>query len=141
MTNLEISVEQELAVRNCPTCGLLYGVDASYLKRKREKGGDWYCPAGHNLVYTESDLQKAQKELAAVKRRAEYYEAERNRAREQAEQEKRRSAAARGQVTKLKRRAAGGACPCCNRTFENLARHMQTKHPGFASEEIVTGEG
>jgi hypothetical protein len=25
-------------------------------------------------------------------------------------------------------------CPCCNRTFENLARHMNSKHRGYAAE-------
>lgn len=24
-----------------------------------------------------------------------------------------------------------GVCPCCNRTFKNLARHMAGQHPGF----------
>tara|TARA_Y100000310_G_scaffold338946_1_gene430083 strand:- start:1163 stop:1354 length:192 start_codon:yes stop_codon:yes gene_type:complete len=37
----------------------------------------------------------------------------------------------KGQVTKLKNRAKAGVCPCCNRTFQNLSRHMETKHPDF----------
>jgi hypothetical protein len=24
-------------------------------------------------------------------------------------------------------------CPCCNRTFQQLARHMKAKHPEHAS--------
>jgi hypothetical protein len=26
---------------------------------------------------------------------------------------------------------ANGVCPCCNRTFQNLARHMAGKHPDY----------
>lgn len=26
-------------------------------------------------------------------------------------------------------RIGAGICPCCNRTFSQLARHMQSKHP------------
>jgi hypothetical protein len=28
-------------------------------------------------------------------------------------------------------------CPCCNRTFSNLQRHMAHKHPQFAKVEAV----
>jgi len=47
------------------------------------------------------------------------------------EMERRRVSAARGRVTKIKRRVQHGVCPCCNRTFSNLASHMKTKHPEF----------
>ncbi len=38
-------------------------------------------------------------------------------------------------MTKVKKRAANGVCPCCNRTFSDLARHMKAKHPDFAEGE------
>ncbi|HYC31767.1 MAG TPA: hypothetical protein VEB59_05720, partial [Gemmatimonadales bacterium] len=41
----------------------------------------------------------------------------------------------KGVVTKIKRRVAGGVCPCCNRTFSDLARHMSGKHPGWGNGE------
>ena len=44
-----------------------------------------------------------------------------------------RSAAAyKGHLTRVKRRVGNGVCPCCNRTFKNLADHMTTKHPDYA---------
>lgn len=48
----------------------------------------------------------------------------------------RRVSAAKGQITRLKNRASAGVCPCCNRTFVQLARHMAAKHKGFMAEEI-----
>jgi hypothetical protein len=43
-------------------------------------------------------------------------------------------AATKGHVTRKKRqleRVASGVCPCCNRSFVNLRRHMKTQHPEF----------
>ena len=62
--------------------------------------------------------------------------------REAREGAERRASAARGQVTKLKNRAAAGVCPCCNRQFQNLKNHMATKHPEFnAPENLKVIEG
>ena len=43
--------------------------------------------------------------------------------------------AAKGQISKLKKRASAGVCPCCNRSFQNLRRHMGNKHPEFVGEQ------
>lgn len=53
----------------------------------------------------------------------------------------RRLAAQRGVTTRLKNRVANGVCPCCNRTFANLQRHMSTKHKGFIAEEVQAEAG
>jgi DNA repair exonuclease SbcCD ATPase subunit len=37
----------------------------------------------------------------------------------------------RNERDKLRTRAAAGVCPCCGRTFKQLARHMQSKHPDW----------
>ncbi len=34
---------------------------------------------------------------------------------------------------RLMRRVSAGVCPCCNRTFSDLARHMKTKHENVVS--------
>lgn len=43
----------------------------------------------------------------------------------------------KGVATRLKNRAAHGVCPCCNRTFQQLARHMSAKHPDFKTADVV----
>lgn len=40
-----------------------------------------------------------------------------------------RLAEAAREAERLRRRTAAGVCPCCNRSFVQLARHMKTKHP------------
>lgn len=31
-------------------------------------------------------------------------------------------------------RVGAGVCPCCKRTFQQLARHMKCKHPKYRTE-------
>lgn len=59
-----------------------------------------------------------------------------NEAQRQQAAAERRAAAARGQVTKLKRSATAGVCPCCSHGFPNLARHIAAKHPEFVAESV-----
>ena len=40
----------------------------------------------------------------------------------------------KGQVTRIKKRVANGVCPCCNRTFKDLAAHMSTQHPDYIEQ-------
>ncbi len=35
-------------------------------------------------------------------------------------------------VAAERERIVSGVCPCCNRTFQNLARHIAGQHPDFA---------
>lgn len=99
----------------------------------------FYCSYGHHAVFVagETDEQKLRRERDQLAQRIaqkDDYIREVSEAREAAE---RRAAAARGQVTKLKKRAGAGVCPCCNRTFLALQKHMTQKHPEFIAENVV----
>lgn len=120
-----------LSVYNCATCGIAYGIPTGYDDKRREDGKAFYCPNGHTLVYGDSttDQLKAERERTArLTARIDQERAEREHA-------QRRAAAARGQVTKIRNRVGRGVCPCCNRSFADLAAHMQTKHPDFTKQE------
>lgn len=84
-----------------------------------------YCPHGHSVLYGgTSELDKARKELERERGRNARLTSEKD----QVEASLR---ATKGQVTKLKKRVAAGVCPCCKRTFANLARHMGSQHPEY----------
>lgn len=126
----------ELINKCCPVCFVGYAIPKAMNDKRHADGGNWFCPNGHNLVFSESKLDKLTHERDRLKQNAAYLEqraAELQDARDAAE---RRASAARGQVTRLKNRAAAGLCPCCNRSFVNLTRHMATKHAGFAADVI-----
>lgn len=38
------------------------------------------------------------------------------------------------QAARIKKRAAAGTCPCCKRTFSNMAEHMKKEHAAFVVE-------
>ena len=114
-------------MQDCVSCGIAFGVPDEFDDRRRDDGKTFYCPNGHTLSYgnTLAKQLKAEREKTArLTARIDQERAER-------ESAQRRAAAARGQVTKIKRRVGRGVCPCCNRSFADLAAHMQTKHPGF----------
>lgn len=122
--------------KHCPVCGVHYGLPKALNEERLTNGGSWFCPNGHTLICTETKVDKLTRERDRLKQERARLEDETGQAWAVADTERRRAAAARGQVTKLKKRAAGGACPCCNRTFIDLRRHMETKHAGFVSEAV-----
>ena len=133
-----ITISIELEEFCCPVCGVhYYAVDQRLMNKKRtEKDASWYCPNGHSLVFKDDDWKRLHKKLKDA-------ELERDRAiqnnaylEDEAKYQERRAAAFKGQVTTLKTRARAGVCPCCNRTFQNLARHMKSQHPTFKAEAV-----
>ena len=132
--NETIRLGMDFTRHTCRTCGIVYLVPTSFDAGKRQSKEYWFCPNGHQWAYVESESDKLRRERDRLKQDAARLVDEAQEAHERVEQERRRSAAARGQVTKLKKRAANGVCPCCNRTFADLQRHMSTKHPTFISK-------
>lgn len=123
---------------NCGECGGTYAINERYRKQAFEHGSSWHCPYckvawGYN--YDDSPLEEAKKEAAHQKQLA----GKERKKREWAEQEtKHVEARRRGEKaakTKIKNRIANGVCPCCQRSFKNLHRHMQNKHPDYSTSD------
>lgn len=133
-----MTVERKLfEEQDCIKCGVRFGVPDGYTARRRADKASFYCPNGHSMAYTQSEADKLRQERDRLAQRIAQKDDEIRWATEARERAERSASAMRGQVTKLKKRAANGACPCCNRTFANLQRHMATKHAGFVVEEIA----
>jgi hypothetical protein len=126
----------------CGQCGIEFYVPPHFARECREKGSDktWYCPNGHPRVFRQSEADKLRQERDRLQQRIAQKDDEIAAERRRREDAERRTSAARGQVTKMKNRASAGVCPCCNRTFKQLAAHMKTKHPGFMAEPIEGAE-
>lgn len=110
--------------------------DIFNLAHQRAEEISFWCPNGHSQVFSKgkTEAEKLRDERDKLTQRlAEWqdYEAEQ---RKRAEALERKLSASKGQITRIKKRAANGVCPCCNRTFSDLAKHMAGKHPGFVSE-------
>jgi hypothetical protein len=94
----------------------------------------FYCPYGHEQHYPagETEETKLRRERDRLAQRIAERDDKIAELREERDAAKRQGAA--GQVTKIKNRVGYGVCPCCNRTFENVARHMASQHPTFTAE-------
>ena len=108
----------DLFISDC-TCGVIFGIPSDLEKRRRADRRAFYCPNGHALYFQgKTDAQKlrdaeARETHLADQLRAAVRDAE----------------AARVQLLRDRARFANGVCPCCQRSFENVRRHMLAKHP------------
>jgi hypothetical protein len=120
-------------VIECGGCGVSYALSDQYIHARRQDHKNWTCPNGCNRHYPEgsSDAEKAKAAQALAERRLEWANTAKRAAQEQATAAHRQATAYKGHNTRLRKRAAAGLCPCCNRSFQDLARHMGTKHPEF----------
>jgi len=120
---LSITTETEFFIESCFTCGCLFGMTTDFKNTRNRNKDTFYCPAGHAQHYT----GKSDKEL---RREA---EARASAAEDQALAAKRELARvkreAKAEQSRLAQRSRGGVCPCCDRSFVQLARHMASKHP------------
>jgi hypothetical protein len=122
-----VEVEVKLVATCCCVCGIFFGLPDFLDKQLKTKGTSFYCPNGHILSYTDPELKKVKRQLELYKQ---WYAAEQ----EDHEATRRSLRATKGVLTRTKNRIAAGVCPCCRRHFENLERHIVTKHPDYAAE-------
>jgi RNase P subunit RPR2 len=117
---------------DCWNCHAIYGVDESARARWKAEGKSWFCPyCGKSTHYGTTDLDREKAARERAERNAQWHRERReeaDRARVSAEHATR---ATKGHLTRLKRRVAAGVCPCCNRTFQDLSRHMAGQHPEY----------
>ena len=112
-----------LIVMECHQCHCLYGMSKDLYDRARDNSGvEFFCSNGHGAIFCETKVQRLTKELECVKESAEA------RLRE-LESTRKINQCLRGVVTRTKNRIKKGVCPCCNRYFKNVHRHMLSKHP------------
>lgn len=128
-------VIEKLETLHCASCAMTFAVPSRFEKDRRKDHQGFYCPAGHSNVFQgESEAEKLRRERDRLAQRVAERDDDVQRQRERAEAAERRAAAARGQTTKLKKRASAGTCPCCSRTFSNMAEHMKKQHPEFVTD-------
>jgi hypothetical protein len=118
--SVTLDYTETLVVTSC-WCGIALAIPANLHSYARNHANyNVYCPLGHTFVYRDT----YEEQLKQERRRHEA-------TRDLLAHEERSHSATKGQLTKARKRAAAGVCPCCQRTFQNVARHVKTKHPEF----------
>jgi hypothetical protein len=102
-------------------CGITFAVPDWWMKNRRTDHSFWYCPHGHSQHFTrESDADKAGRFEKKY-----HEEQERTRlARVDAIEERTKKERLKRKLSRVHR----GVCPSCNRSFQNVRRHMESKH-------------
>lgn len=125
---------QTLVTKQCGTCGIWFAVPDWHEKEARKNGprGGWHCPNGHSRHYIRS--QEGRDEMARLRERVrvEQDNAAFWRAAELKTQHQVR--AQKAAKTRLRKRIEHGVCPHCKRHFENVERHVKSKHPKELAE-------
>jgi len=117
----EMTYSETLIVTHC-WCGISFAIPEN-LHRWMKDGRDHHChcPMGHEMIFREDNRTKLERERA-----------EHRATRDLLKAEERSHSATKGQLTKAKKqvhRAEHGVCPHCRRSFQNLQRHVKSKHP------------
>ena len=124
-------IEVRLNARDCPACGVIYGLTDDFEQRKLQ-GGNWYCPNGHSIVFNESfetKLRQAEAENTRIRQNLLLTE-------QAASSAERREREAKKEIARIKHRASAGLCNHCNRHFANIERHVKSKHPAESPSHI-----
>lgn len=134
--NTQVNASTDLVTIVCGVCGGIYAIAERYRYIKQEQGGFWKCPYCQNLWgYGTSENERLKQQLVKKEREVKQ---ERKR-KEWAQQETRvteyRCRELKGRLSKIKKRVGNGVCPCCNRSFNDLRRHMNIKHPSYAKTD------
>ncbi len=123
----------------CAQCKEVFALHETTHATLTRSSGRFYCPWGHPLSFPKGDSEAdlLRKERDTLKQQMARSESDATFYRQRSEEAERRASAFKGVATRMKNRVAKGVCPCCNRTFANLQAHMETKHKGFAQQEVT----
>jgi hypothetical protein len=106
----------------CANCFVPFMITQHMDNKLRDSGEAFTCPSGHSNYYGTTTLEKrladAEREKQTALNRIANLSSEKVQLEIQLKNEQRK-------LNRVKK----GVCPCCNRTFSDLQRHMATKHP------------
>jgi hypothetical protein len=123
MPAITTKLEVELSRCECSECACQYWVTAAFCKHRQDDHATFYCPNGHTQWFPgKSEAEKLRDQLTAERAKLDQAMAGTSHWMKQAELNAAKLAA-------TERRVGKGVCPCCNRTFSDLKRHMAVKHP------------
>jgi hypothetical protein len=134
--SLTLTYTGQLDIVTC-WCGIPHAVPTElhdYQLRQHRDGKTFsiYCPLGHTYIPSgQSRSAQLEEQLERERRRAGRLAAERDQVAASLRAQRGATTRARNQRDRDRQRIAAGVCPCCNRTFQNLARHMAGQHPEY----------
>ncbi len=124
-----------LVKESCCNCGIEFGMPLDfYHAAKADNNKFFHCPNGHSQHYTESETTRLKRQLDEANRMTTVIASKAERLLKECNHLGVQLKSTKTRMRNLKTRIANGICPCCNRQFGNLRRHMTHQHPGYKPE-------
>lgn len=126
----------EMKQINCGECGGSYAISERYRSQKQTEGKTWNCPyCKVSWGYAKSEIQEVRKQLKAAENKLVAERASHDQTKSALHGANIQATKKANELKRVKTRVHNGVCPCCNRSFANLRRHMTTKHPEYQTAE------
>lgn len=120
----------------CCNCHVLFAIANETDDRLRESHEWFYCPFGHRQHFSsDSEKEKLMAEVASLGQQLKTSRKQMEWKDQAVRNAKNATRAQKAAKTRLKNRIGNGVCPCCNRSFTNVARHMKSQHPDFTKSK------
>ena len=116
-----------LVTETCIHCWARFAMPFELRDQRKKDHNSFFCVAcGKGMIYSGESVEAKYKRLYHQEQQA--HDQAKARARDAEE----KAANLERTAKRLRKRAANGVCPCCKRSFKELAAHMKTKHPDYA---------
>jgi len=126
-----------LTKMDCPACGGVFAISQWFIDEARRIGNMeklFACPYCHQKRgWGESEEDRLKKKIESLNNRVTDTEQRAIYHAKEAEHFRKSRDGMKGAMVRTHNRIKNGVCPCCQRTFQNLLKHMATKHPKFNS--------
>jgi FtsZ-binding cell division protein ZapB len=121
----------QMRITDCCVCGITFAMPDSFYRQQQELGkqANFYCPNGHQMHFSRSILQQ---EVDRLKSENDSLSKSRTSLHDQLTEKVHEIDRLNKSIKRRNRRLKAGVCPCCNRTFKELAAHMKTEHPDYS---------
>lgn len=126
-----------IAVR-CAQCKCNFGIPPKLEQTARcSEKISFHCPYGHSNYYPKGETEEAKlrRENQRLVQQMAHKDDQIKYERDRKDKVERRLIAQRGVTTRIKNRIGRGVCPCCDRTFQNVAQHMASQHKEYHAED------
>lgn len=124
----------------CYRCKVEVWLPASlYDACKRSSKHSFFCSYGHEQIFAEgeTEAQILRRDRDRLAQKIAQKDDEIRLANDRVKAAEYQVRSYKGVATRTLKRAKAGTCPCCHRTFRQMALHMANKHPDFKAEEAA----
>lgn len=129
---MPLSLAENISLKSitCGSCGITFALPENRYDELLRTKTSFYCPNGHERRFlAKTEAEELREKLAREEQRRKLAEETAHAEAKRAERAEASLDRTKATLKRERKRVNNGVCPCCNRTFTDLGRHMKSKHP------------